>query len=103
MSDMVISSSFKIGKLYICRNPFPAFHDTWYWALFSDINCWDEKPRKLYERETFMVLDIFTDIGSNDCPEYWIKILTHAGVAGWFKYSSAFYAEEDVVEEIKSC
>lgn len=114
MSNGNSLTGFKVGKLYVCRNPNPLSmqYDEWYWVLFAGINNWDEKTNMLYENDTFMVLEIFSDIATvnefneyieGDYPEHWIKVLTDAGVIGWFKYSSAYYKEEDVVEELKLC
>ena len=105
MSNGNSLSGFKVGKLYVCRNPLPVEHDEWWWVLFAGINNWDEKTSKLYENDTFMVLEIFSDINGieGDYPEHWIKVLTDAGVIGWFKYSCAHYTKEDVVEELKLC
>lgn len=113
MSNGNSLTGFKVGKLYVCRNPLPVEHDEWYWVLFAGINNWDEKTNKLYENDTFMVLEIFSDIAASvtdfneyiegDYTEHWIKVLTDAGVIGWFKYSCAYYTAEDVVEELKLC
>ena len=81
-----------------------------FYLLVSTIGM--EKTNMLYENDTFMVLEIFSDIATvnefneyieGDYPEHWIKVLTDAGVIGWFKYSCAYYKEEDVVEELKLC
>ncbi len=106
MSNESSLSGFKVGKLYICRNPLPMEYDEWWWVLFAGINNWDEKTNKLYENDTFMVLEIFSDIATvNEFNEYesWIKVLTDAGVIGWFKYSPGHYEFFELVEEIKIC
>ena len=106
MSNESSLSGFKVGKLYICRNPLPMEYDEWWWVLFAGINNWDEKTNKLYENDTFMVLEIFSDIATvNEFNEYqnWIKVLTDAGVIGWFKYSSGHYEFFELVEELKLC
>jgi hypothetical protein len=106
MSNGNSLTGFKVGKLYVCRNPLPMEYDEWWWVLFAGINNWDEKTNKLYENDTFMVLEIFSDIATvNEFNEYenWIKVLTDAGVIGWFKYSSGHYEFFELVEEIKSC
>ena len=58
-------SGFKVGKLYICRNPLPEDYDEYYWVLFAGINNWDEHTNILYANHTFMVLEIFSYIGSD--------------------------------------
>jgi hypothetical protein len=121
MSNESSLSGFKVGKLYICRNPLPMEYDEWWWVLFAGINNWDEKTNKLYENDTFMVLEIFSDIATvsqlltgqargfpahdNEFNEYenWIKVLTDAGVIGWFKYSFGHYQFFELAEELKLC
>ena len=56
MSNGNSLTGFKVGKLYVCRNPLPMEYDEWWWVLFAGINNWDEKTNKLYENDTFMVL-----------------------------------------------
>jgi hypothetical protein len=106
MSNESSLSGFKVGKLYVCRNPLPMEYDEWWWVLFAGINNWDEKTNKLYENDTFMVLEIFSDIATvNEFNEYenWIKVLTDAGVIGWFKYSFGHYQFFELAEELKLC
>lgn len=106
MSNGNSLTGFKVGKLYVCRNPLPMAYDEWWWVLFAGINNWDEKTNKLYENDTFMVLEIFSDIATvNEFNEFehWIKVLTDAGVIGWFKYSPGHYEFFELVEELKLC
>ena len=110
MSNESSLSGFKVGKLYTCRNPLPEDYDEYYWVLFAGINNWDEHTNILYANHTFMVLEIFSYIGSDFEDEdederclHWIKVLTDTGVVGWFKYDSVYYTEEDFVEELKLC
>lgn len=103
-------TSFKVGKLYVCRNPLPKECDTWYWVLFDNVRNWretgfmDQKVNMLCVNEVFMVLETFNQLDSEciDDITYWIKVVTHAGIVGWFRYSSV-YAEEQVVEEFNLC
>lgn len=106
MSNGNSLTGFKVGKIYGCRNPLPMEYDEWWWFLFAGINIWDEKTNKLYENDTFMVLEIFSDIATvNEFNEFesWIKVLTGAGVIGWFKYSPGHYEFFELVEELKLC
>lgn len=106
MSNGNSLTGFNVGKLYVCRNPLPMEYDEWWWVLFAGINNWDEKTNKLYENDTFMVLEIFSDIATvNEFNEFehWIKVLTDTGVIGWFQYSSGHYQFFELVEELKLC
>jgi hypothetical protein len=42
MSNGNSLTGFKVGKLYICRNPLPMEYDEWWWVLFAGINNWGQ-------------------------------------------------------------